>query len=215
MMAVAGLAMHAGYHDSHVGVTKRIVRFLRQWRKDRKALKRRQEVETGHYDTDVHLNVRAVSPALSAVTDGHKEQHAMASFRAAVVSSRVRLSFSVSKRIVAYSESLLAATGLLRSPPRDGYRNLPVCIIPNFSCRNYTCSWSRNCSCDCCTVVTHPVTPAQPLACSKDPRWECINRFHKIEGSDCHIISTYDPIIHNIQTTLGLLRCFNHKDLST
>ncbi|KAK7677734.1 hypothetical protein QCA50_019286 [Cerrena zonata] len=94
MMAVAGLAMHAGYHDSHVGVTKRIVRFLRQWRKDRKALKRRQEVETGHYDTDVHLNVRAVSPALSAVTDGHKEQHAMASFRAAVVSSRL-LGFSV------------------------------------------------------------------------------------------------------------------------
>lgn len=92
MTAVAGLAMHAGYHDSHVGVTKRIVRFLRQWRKDRKAMKRKREVETHQHVTDVRVDSRAASPALSAVTDGHKEQHMIASFRAAVVSSRVSLS---------------------------------------------------------------------------------------------------------------------------
>ena len=94
MMAVAGLAMHAGYHDSHVGVTKRITRFLRQWRKDRKVLKNNNGVETHLRVSDAPetLQARAASPALSTLTNGHKEQHLIASFRAAVVSSRVRQS---------------------------------------------------------------------------------------------------------------------------
>jgi len=93
MTAVAGLALHAGYHDSHVGVTKRIVRFLRQWRDDQKAAKRGQHpaAHDTHGRPSIHLEVRPVSPVLSAVTDGHKEQHLVASFRAAVVSARVSL----------------------------------------------------------------------------------------------------------------------------
>ncbi|KAF8075027.1 hypothetical protein FPV67DRAFT_1475769 [Lyophyllum atratum] len=91
MTAVAGLALHAGYHDSHVGVTKRIVRFLRQWRDDRKAAKRGQHLAAHdtHVRSSIHLEIRPVSPVLSAVTDGHKEQHLVASFRAAVVSARL------------------------------------------------------------------------------------------------------------------------------
>ncbi|KAF8965561.1 hypothetical protein BDZ97DRAFT_767218 [Flammula alnicola] len=79
MTAVAGLAMSAGYHDGHVGVTKRIVRFLRQWHASRpRSLPRHQEHE-----------MRPPSPALSAITDMHRSQHATASFRAAVVSARL------------------------------------------------------------------------------------------------------------------------------
>lgn len=86
MTAVAGLAMSSGYHDAHVGVTKRIVRFVRQWQ----ASRRQRSAAFAHareYET------RPPSPALSAITDTHKEQHAMASLRAAVVSARVCHSF--------------------------------------------------------------------------------------------------------------------------
>ncbi|KAF5329137.1 hypothetical protein D9758_017156 [Tetrapyrgos nigripes] len=96
MTAVAGLALHAGYHDSHVGVTKRIVRFLRQWREEHKAARRRsQQSQTleapyvAEYRSSMHLDVRPMSPALSAVTDDHRDQHMVASFRAAVVSARL------------------------------------------------------------------------------------------------------------------------------
>ncbi|KAK7436423.1 hypothetical protein VKT23_019134 [Stygiomarasmius scandens] len=100
MTAVAGLAMHAGYHDSHVGVTKRIVRFLRQWREERKAaksMKRESRLDSrqleiplpDHSKSNIYLDVRVPSPALSTVTDGHREQHMIASFRAAVVSARL------------------------------------------------------------------------------------------------------------------------------
>lgn len=91
MTAVAGLALHAGYHDSHVGITKRIIRFLRRWHDERRAAKRgRQPVaQDVHVRSSVHLEVRPVSPALSAVTDAHTEQHLVASFRAAVVSARL------------------------------------------------------------------------------------------------------------------------------
>ncbi|THV06307.1 hypothetical protein K435DRAFT_773286 [Dendrothele bispora CBS 962.96] len=111
MTAVSGLAMHAGYHDSHVGVTKRIVRFLREWREERKAAKRKSSMlaapDNHHHNHNhtmtisetqatkpttggaVYLDVRIPSPALSAVTDDHREQHMIASFRAAVVSARL------------------------------------------------------------------------------------------------------------------------------
>lgn len=93
MTAVAGLAMHAGYHDSHVGVTKRIVRFLRsRWK---------HEVPRGPAELPHHEGIangkRTRSPSpyppqsmLSAITDTHKETHAFAAFRAAVISARVR-----------------------------------------------------------------------------------------------------------------------------
>ncbi|TFK38374.1 hypothetical protein BDQ12DRAFT_735500 [Crucibulum laeve] len=91
MTAVAGLAMHAGYHDSHVGVTKTIVRFLRRWQKEH--LHRRHNDEHfhrhSHEENRPSIEMRVPSPALSAITDGHKDQHAIASFRAAVVSARL------------------------------------------------------------------------------------------------------------------------------
>ncbi|KJA27986.1 hypothetical protein HYPSUDRAFT_792007 [Hypholoma sublateritium FD-334 SS-4] len=82
MTAVAGLAMSWGYHDAHVGVTKRIVRFVRQWQASR-----RQHSAT--FANVREHETRPPSPALSAITDLHREQHVMASFRAAVVSARL------------------------------------------------------------------------------------------------------------------------------
>lgn len=90
MTAVAGLAMHAGYHDSHVGVTKRIVRFLRsRWKRETP----RGPAALPHHEA-TGKRTRTPSPyppqsMLSAITDTHKEMHAFASFRAAVVSARV------------------------------------------------------------------------------------------------------------------------------
>ncbi|KAF9463964.1 hypothetical protein BDZ94DRAFT_1257884 [Collybia nuda] len=84
MTAVAGLAMHAGYHDAHVGITKKIVRLLREWRAARKTLPDHGELRT--------RGTRPTSPVptvLSAITDGHRGQHAAVSFRAAVVASRL------------------------------------------------------------------------------------------------------------------------------
>lgn len=88
MTAVAGLAMHAGYHDAHVGITKKIVRMLRRWRRARKGLPDHVEVRS----RGSGVGVRSGSPAptvLSAITDGHRGQHAAVSFRSAVVASRV------------------------------------------------------------------------------------------------------------------------------
>ncbi|KAF8196563.1 hypothetical protein BJ912DRAFT_955664 [Pholiota molesta] len=82
MTAVAGLAMSAGYHDHHVGVTKKIMRFLRQWHANRRQ-SRASFAEMREHE------IRVPSPALSVITDTHKSQHAMASFRAAVVSARL------------------------------------------------------------------------------------------------------------------------------
>ncbi|THU91030.1 hypothetical protein K435DRAFT_909932 [Dendrothele bispora CBS 962.96] len=118
---VSGLAMHAGYHDSHVGVTKRIVRFLREWREERKAAKRKNSMiaapDNHHHNHTVaisevqatkpttgsamHLDGRIPSPVLSTVTDDHREQHMIPSFRAVQV--------VVSARLLGLSVALLGA----------------------------------------------------------------------------------------------------------
>lgn len=88
MTAVAGLAMHAGYHDAHVGITKKIVRMVRGWRRAQKGLPDHEEVRNRWSS----VGARSGSPAptaLSAITDGHRRQHAAVSFRSAVVASRV------------------------------------------------------------------------------------------------------------------------------
>ncbi|KAF9535723.1 hypothetical protein CPB83DRAFT_842227 [Crepidotus variabilis] len=88
MTAVAGLAIHGGYHDSHVGITKRIVRFIRgRWHKETPV----RDVEVHH---DHGKTARSPSPLrphsmLSAITDGHKQIHEFAAFRSAVVSARL------------------------------------------------------------------------------------------------------------------------------
>ncbi|KAI0795964.1 hypothetical protein C8Q75DRAFT_744604 [Abortiporus biennis] len=80
MIAVAGLAMEAGYHDSHVGVTKTIARRLRAWRMRRKS---------NHIGEEEHI--REPSPARTVATALKKERHALAALRAAEVSARVSL----------------------------------------------------------------------------------------------------------------------------
>lgn len=90
MTAVAGLAMSSGYHDHHVGVTKRIVRFVRQWHASRNPRHSGGNMPLAEI-SNAHAEMRAPSPALSAITDTNKDQHAIASFRAAVVSARVGL----------------------------------------------------------------------------------------------------------------------------
>lgn len=86
MTAVAGVAMFAGYHDRHAGITKTIVRKIRQWR----GLGPKQE----------RISNRAASPVptvLSAITDAHRDQHAQIAFRAAIVASRVRRPLTLQK----------------------------------------------------------------------------------------------------------------------
>ncbi|KAL4249004.1 hypothetical protein ABKN59_006396 [Abortiporus biennis] len=78
MIAVAGLAMEAGYHDSHVGVTKTIARRLRAWRMRRKS---------NHIGEEEHI--REPSPARTVATALKKERHAVAALRAAEVSARL------------------------------------------------------------------------------------------------------------------------------
>ncbi|KIY44669.1 hypothetical protein FISHEDRAFT_61713 [Fistulina hepatica ATCC 64428] len=91
MTAVAGLSLHAGYHDAHVGITKRVVRFLRQWRRERRA--RRQSLSMAHMahvdGGRLHPPSRPAPEVLSALTDDKREQNTLASFRAAVVSVRL------------------------------------------------------------------------------------------------------------------------------
>ncbi|KAF9483095.1 hypothetical protein BDN70DRAFT_874142 [Pholiota conissans] len=115
MTAVAGLAMSAGYHDSHVGVTKKIVRFVRQWHS-------KHRTRTSFSEVRDH-EMRPPSPALSAITDTHKDQHAAASFRAAVVSARL-LGLSVALLAVA-----LAVYLFLLYPLSVGATTLGVGIL--------------------------------------------------------------------------------------
>lgn len=159
MTAVAGLALHAGYHDSHVGVTKRIVRFLRQWRDDRKARKNAQHVEAQERSgTDVHVDIRAVSPALSAVTDGHREQHLAASFRAAVVSSRVSLPSPI--LLWAVELTSFIATRSLRSSLSSGYCSLSLSAVPYIRCGEHPRGRSNNSSRHRSTNVANSVSRA-------------------------------------------------------
>lgn len=108
MTAVAGLAIHAGYHDSHVGITKRVVRFIRsRWKGEA-----RGDAEH-HHDQQRKTTTPSPHPPpsmLSAITDGHKEIHAFASFRAAVVSARV--SFLVAWFLIADLPSQLLGTSV-------------------------------------------------------------------------------------------------------
>ncbi|KAF9052417.1 hypothetical protein BDZ89DRAFT_1125849 [Hymenopellis radicata] len=88
MTAVAGLAMSAGYHDNHVGVTKKIVRMLREWKRAGKGLPNHSESSRRYSGVEA----RPGSPAptiLSAITDRHRDQYAAVTFRAAVVASRL------------------------------------------------------------------------------------------------------------------------------
>ncbi|KIY65424.1 hypothetical protein CYLTODRAFT_456301 [Cylindrobasidium torrendii FP15055 ss-10] len=86
MTAVAGLAMNSGYHDAHVGVTKKLARVIRQWKNGNAPLPRHARRPSSRHSP------RAPSPAptvLSTITDHHKEQHQAVAFRAAVVASRL------------------------------------------------------------------------------------------------------------------------------
>ena len=86
MIAVAGLAMAAGYHDSHVGITKAIIRKIR-----RKQERMPRALSTVH-TSDGHQN-RAPSPANTFATAYKKERHSLAALRASEVSARVSSSF--------------------------------------------------------------------------------------------------------------------------
>ena len=128
MTAVAGLAMSSGYHDAHVGVTKRIVRFVRQWQASRR------HPGTAYVHEHEH-DIRPPSPALSAITDTHKEQHAMASFRAAVVSARVSRSFSQA-RIILIPVQLLGLSVALLAVSLSLYLFLlyPISVAASTTC---------------------------------------------------------------------------------
>ncbi|GLB34276.1 hypothetical protein LshimejAT787_0111600 [Lyophyllum shimeji] len=93
MIAVSGLALHAGYHDSHVGMTKRIVRHLRRWRDELRAAKGGRQSQAAGQDVDVgssmRLEARPHSPAVGAMTDDLTEQQLHASFCAAVIAARL------------------------------------------------------------------------------------------------------------------------------
>ncbi|KAF5385149.1 hypothetical protein D9615_001085 [Tricholomella constricta] len=83
MIAVSGLAMHAGYHNSHVGVTEKITRVLREWRRTRSG---------------------SPAPTISSmIMDRRRSQYAAVSLRASVVASR----------LLGVSVGLLAIVGLI------------------------------------------------------------------------------------------------------
>ncbi len=81
MIAVAGLAMASGYHDSHVGITKTIIRKIRAWRRRLKKAPATQEPDVNQ--------IRIPSPVPTVATIQKKERHALAALRAAEVSARV------------------------------------------------------------------------------------------------------------------------------
>lgn len=141
LTAVAGLALHAGYHDQHVGITKRIVRFLRsRWKKDVKD----RDAEHNEY---TKAESRTPSPypqpsVLSAITDGHRKIHEFCSFRAAVVSARVRISPS-EKMVSSRNNFIFLATWCICGSTRCGAGRLLVFIIP-FPC----CTLSSADRCD-------------------------------------------------------------------
>jgi len=94
MSAVAGLAMAAGYHDSHVGLTKLIVRRIRAFghrnkpRPDEEEEAQAEELRSPM--SDVHVDVsRATTPGPSIVTQNHEYQHSLAAHKASEVSTRV------------------------------------------------------------------------------------------------------------------------------
>lgn len=82
MIAVAGLAMAAGYHDSHVGITKTIIR------KIRRKQERMPRALSNIHASDGCQN-RAPSPANTFATTFKKERHSLAALRASEVSARV------------------------------------------------------------------------------------------------------------------------------
>ncbi|KAJ3478145.1 hypothetical protein NLI96_g9972 [Meripilus lineatus] len=81
MIAVAGLAMAAGYHDSHVGITKTIIR------KIRRKQERMPRALSNIHASDGCQN-RAPSPANTFATTFKKERHSLAALRASEVSAR-------------------------------------------------------------------------------------------------------------------------------
>lgn len=90
MSAVAGLAIAAGYHDSHVGVTKLVVRRFRVWRRRHGGIRHEErgigEGEEGRRSRPVSVQS---GPMPSIVTVERIKQHHRGALRAAEVSARV------------------------------------------------------------------------------------------------------------------------------
>jgi len=99
LIAVAGLAIAAGYHDSHVGVTKTIVRRIRAWKRARRnqsgvqrGLDGKDHVAAGAaLESSVHPHTSSFPPSVvhSIGTVEKRNQHGQAALRAAEVSARL------------------------------------------------------------------------------------------------------------------------------
>lgn len=153
MIAVAGLGMASGYHDSHVGVTKTIVRRIR-------ALRKPKTPGLTH-----ELQQRPGSTVPTIGTHERHQQRNLVALRAAEVSTRVCLPFLL------FTFVNLSSTLFISSAPWD------LCV-PSL-CRSYHASIyyisnRRGCSCPRggavhCRVCVRPVTSYHLSSTSKCP----------------------------------------------